>query len=289
MVAEHPNDSLRGSLERVPVDADAPRSQVAGALLLHTFVTACLFGVLFLLFSMMSGWQTHDNVGPFAMPLVLGFGISAVPLVFNAVLRRHSFPLAVLVSALAVGIYSGGMGWLLTGLARWPIAETEVLWHLAGAGVWGLLAAAVGAFWPGAVESQRDRTSAEADPSLSDHDWEKQVAAHLRARGDMTDAHVRDILTDAREDASRLGVPLVSTFGAPSQYARRPAPRPGIAARRQALLYTAVTAIPAWHLVRHVLHDGWIWDAGVFWAGLWLIATATAAVLSWRASLQPTT
>lgn len=283
---EHPR-SGRGELGKPgAVVVGAPRSQSVGELVVHTFVFACIFGVLFLLFSLMSGWQTHGHLGPFALPLVLGFGISTVPLIYRAVLSRHSFPLAVVVAALAIGIYSVGAGATLTALAQLPITDVGVLWHLAGAALWGLLAAMVGAFWPGAVDSAKRRRPIGVDPNLSDEKWETQTAAHLRARGDMTDAYVRDILSEAREHASAGGGRLVSTFGAPSQYARRPAPQRGVAARRQALLYTAITVVPLWHLVRHVLGEGWTWDAGLAWAGLWLIAAATAAAFAWRTSLQ---
>src|SRR5690625_2176257 len=131
-VTEHPPDSLKALRGRGDAVAHAPRSRSIGALLLHTFASACPFGILVPLFSLMRGWQTQDNVGPFVLPLVLGFGVSAAPLVYIAVLSRHSFPLAAVVSALAVGVYSIGSGALLTALARLPITDVGVLWHLAG-------------------------------------------------------------------------------------------------------------------------------------------------------------
>lgn len=284
-MAERPPDSLDEFQDHDAV-IEAPRSQLVGTLLLHTFVFACLFGIVFFFFALMNGSHGHDNIGPFSLPLVLGFAISAVPIVYKVVLSRHSFPLAVAVSVLVIGIYSLGIGWLFVGLGRFPITDVNIFWHLAGVALWGLLAAGVGAFWPGVLDSKNNRHQSSVDPRLSDQDWEKQSAAHLRARGDMTDAHVRDLLAEARQEASEGGASLVSLFGPPSEYARRPAAQRGVAARRQALLWTAITVLPVWNLVRHVLDEGWSWDLGVLWSGLWLLAAATAAILSWRISLQ---
>jgi len=287
MMADRSPDSL-DELQDHGAVIDAPRSRLLGTLILHTLVFACLFSSLFFFFSLMSDSYPHDNIGPFTLPLVLGFAISAVPIVYKVVLSRHSFPLAVAVSVLAIGIYSLGMGWLLVALGRFPITDVSIFWHLAGVALWGLLAAGVGAFWPGVLDSKNNRHQSSVDPRLSDQDWEKQSAAHLRARGDMTDAHVRDILAEARQQASEGGASLVSILGPPSEYARQPAAQRGVAARRQALLWTAITVLPVWNLVRHVLDEGWSWDLGVLWSGLWLLAAATAAILSWRISLQHT-
>lgn len=261
-----------------------PRSSPIGVLALHTLISASVFSFLFFLFSLLSSWQSHDNVGLFVVPLLIGFGVTAVPHVYGAVLRRLSFRLAVLGSIVALAVYSVAAGGLVTALARVPIADVGVLWHLATAALWGLLAAAVGAFWPGAVAPGDG--PAQVDPDLSDEEWERQAAAELRGRGDMTDAHVRDLLAQAREQASTDGARLVSAFGAPAEYAVQPAPQRGIAPRRRALLYTAITAFPVFHLAWHVAEDGWTWDVRVGWAGVWLIAAGTAAILEWRTALQ---
>lgn len=265
------------------------RPATARQLVLASLTGAAYISVLIFVFTLVSGSLVQAFGIPLAVtPLLLGAAGQAFRAVYDRVLLARSHRAAVASAATALVLMAGAIAGFLLATADQVTAEVSAFWLLAVATGYGAAAALVGRMWP---EGRGPAPLAVgADPvgtPQDDEAWFDELAAALRGRGDMTDAHVRRMIAETRDHAADAARPLIQEFGPPAAYAARFPARETASARRSAWLWSALSMVPAGLLVSYVVEDGWRWGSPHLSAIVWLAACLVLAGMSWRTALSP--
>lgn len=242
----------------------------------ETLVIAAMYSGLFIVYFLLRSLVTWTWGEPLSLslllaPLVLAVVSRAMHGAFIAVRAAFSHVLGVLaaVLTLAAGV-AVAVGVFL--LAQGIMIGDSALLGMLGTGVGcAVLGAAVVALWP-----ERPARTDGAAPR-DDDDWARALAVALRERGDMTDAHVAELVAEARVHGRDAGTTLAEEFGAPRAYAARFPGSRRVPGRRKAWLSTGLVALVLIYVVASAI-DGTTSPWGI----AWLVVAAALAVSEWR-------
>lgn len=254
---------------------DDPSGSAKGSFFAVLLATAGLSLLFMTQAAISAGWNIEITLAEALFPPLLGTSAVAAHGLFTTLRARRSQIAAVSGTVLLLA----GIGVALAAVA---FATNEVVlgastgwWHLAATGVFAMLAFAALHLIPDPHPRQR-----RSDPA-DDEAWLDALGAALRARGDITDEHARQIAAEAREHASESGVTLESEFGSPRAYAARFSKNAVVPARRRALFSIALAAVVLGVLLIDLLDGGdfHIWTLA--WFGI-LVFNALVSLASWR-------
>src|SRR5690625_149374 len=257
--------------EEGTVQTAAPTA-VRRDLVIETFIIASLYSGLFFVYELITwSWRDPFTLAGLAAPLALAVTSRAVEATFTAARARRSHTggviAGVLVGAVGVGVTAGTFA-VGNGVVLGSRAPLVALGAMVG---YGLLAWIVAQLW-----REQPRRAGTHEP-LSDDEWLATLGSALRSRGDMTDARIATVLTEAKEHAQDAGTSLPAEFGPPRAYAQRFDEDRAVRARRTAWLTTAgAVGVLSYNVITVLDGTPSIWD------GVWLLVSAIIAALSWR-------
>jgi hypothetical protein len=220
--------------------------------------------------------------------------------VYTRTRERRSHRSAVVLSVLTVLGVAGVGATLFLSTNDMTVAPSAGWWHLLATLAYGAVAARV-LLGPDRGEAARggdprpdpavrgDVPAVLTSEELTDPAWAREAARALRARADLTDRRVRQIVAEAEEHAHEAGSALQEEFGPPRGYAARFGADPVVPARRSAALALAgagiVLALTAGAVAVEGAASSWLWA--------WLVvcaANAAIAVVGWvraRRAVRP--
>lgn len=239
-------------------------------------VVAAFIALLFcLMFVISSESRVTYTWGIVLLPVLGGFGISALIFFYETALQRLRRSVVIAVCVLAVVGFSLGMALVFAYGNPHPLGEASAWWLLTGAIGLGCLAAVLYKLLP---------HPSGVPEAVDDDAWRRRVAGDLRLRAGMTEERVRSVLAEA--EAKAAGKPLREQLGAPESYARR-FPRDRRAERNLKLwFWTAMVPLTVFLALAPVAGTGWDWS-NLPWYGVAAFAiAATIAVTGWARRLR---
>jgi hypothetical protein len=256
---------------------------------------------LFLLLAVITlGWGDPISLAGAVAPAFLGAVSTLVHAVYTRTRERRSHRSAVVLSVLTVLGVAGVGATLFLSTNDMTVAPSAGWWHLLATLAYGAVAARV-LLGPDRGEAARggdprpdpavrgDVPAVLTSEELTDPAWAREAARALRARADLTDRRVRQIVAEAEEHAHEAGSALQEEFGPPRGYAARFGADPVVAAPRAGARALAgagiVLALTAGAVAVEGAASSWLWA--------WLVvcaANAAIAVVGWvraRRAVRP--
>ncbi|WFP15739.1 hypothetical protein [Citricoccus muralis] len=254
------------------LDITAASRTTARDLVVETLVISSFFAGLFFLYMVISAsWGDRFTLSLALAPLLLAAACRATEAIFTTQRRTRSQRWGALAAVATLGVSTAAILGVF-GLTNTVDVGVNVLLGLLGVAVISVVAAwATAKIWP----EPRQR-SARPAPS-NEKEWLEALGAALRARGDITDARVREIVAEAQSHAHESDLRLREEFGEPAGYADRFAPAPQVRRRRTAWMYTAVAVLIGIYNVIALI-DG----AATWWGAAWFALACLFAILEWR-------
>lgn len=214
---------------------------------------------------------TPLTLGALLLPLFMAAAVRALGLIYLALRSRLSNAAATVGIALGIVATVGVI--ILMGLTvgSVTVASHSGIGMLAAAVGYGALAWIAARVWPRAAEV------APAQGPLADDEWLRALGRELRARGDQSDARVRETVAAAAERGAAVGRPLAAELGSPKAYAERFTVDRVRIARRRAGGMTVLAGLVIASLAASILGEMLsVWN--VVLAALMI----TVAILEWR-------
>lgn len=241
-------------------------------LVLETFVMSSLFAGLFFLYMVLSAsWGDPFTLSLALAPLLLAAACRAVEAVFTRQRRARSQRWGVIGAVATIGASTAAIVGVFS-VGNAVVLGVNVLLGLLGVAAISVVVAWVTAkIWP--APQQR---SADPAPS-SEREWLDALGMALRARGDITDARVQEIVAEAQSHAQESERPLSEEFGQPAGYADQFAPAPHVRRRRTAGVLTAVAGLIGGYNVIALIEDSASW-----WGAAWFGVASLLAIFEWR-------
>lgn len=263
---------------------ERPETFSIGQFLQATLISAtgiCLVVAFLAFFDV--GWRTDLNWMMFALPVFIAAGTTGIMQVWTLGLRKSSRVVALLYSA-AFLVALALLGGVLATTVHGSLGTGSVLWYLAPAPLYALLAFLIGRIH----KSQRTTSVSTSAPELASNTemWVTQLRQQLRLRADLSERQIRVIVDETRVYATEAETSLAEEFGTPESYAASFEPNTSFRARRSAWEWSGGSVLCAILLVVSALNAGtpWTWQTAVF-AALF-IGTLCYAVQSWRLSFR---
>lgn len=241
-------------------------------LVVETFVISGLFAGLFFLYMVISAsWGDRFTLSLALAPLLLAAACRATEAVFSRVRRARSQRWGVLAAVATIGVSTAAIVGIFSLTSPVDLSINVLLGLLCVAVISVFLAWATAKVWP-----EPQQHASRATPS-TEHEWLDALGTALRARGDITDARVHSIVTEAQAHARESELPLSEEFGQPADYADRFQPAPHVRHRRMAWMYTCVAVLIAIYNIIALIEGAATW-----WGGAWFAVAAVSAALEWR-------
>lgn len=254
------------------VDITAASRTTARDLVVETFVISSFFAGLFFLYMVISGsWGDRFTLSLALAPLLLAAACRATEAIFTTQRRARSQRWGVLATVATIGVSTAAIVGIFS-ITNAVDLDINVLLGLLGVTVISVFFAwATVKIWPGPQQHAPSPT-----PS-SEQEWLDALGTALRARGDITDAQVRTIVTEAQSHARESELPLSEEFGQPARYADQFQPAPHVRHRRIAWMYTCVAALIGIYNIIALVEENASW-----WGAAWFAVAAVSAALEWR-------
>ncbi|MGO1183778.1 MAG: hypothetical protein ACTHZ5_08290 [Micrococcaceae bacterium] len=245
---------------------------------IESLVIASIFSGLFFLYLVLSAsWGDTMTLSHLLAPVSLAVACRAMEAAFTRTRRTRSHALGVvgavvaiaLGTAVTVGVFALGNqvaldGNVLLGMLGCVVGYAVLAWSLAQ-------------LWPA-----RPTPPYPAAP-VGEQEWLDALGAALRARGDVTDARAREIVTEAQSHARESQQPLAAEFGDPAAYADQFSANPQVKRRRKAWLYTGLVGLIGAYNVIALVEGSASW-----WGAAWLALALLLAVIEWRGVMRGT-